>query len=255
MSISIVLSGGSDNKNPNLSLGGEPSSNAISPFVNNLFGDVPQVPTVSTTEYRCIYIFNDNAYSISSAHVLAENSENCLLGVRTATDLQRVEVTGTVVTGNFILDYDGTQFTVPHNPNVVQWATNFQDQISAISGLEDVEVGVFNNSTTVFFTVGFLGDSDNKYHPLLTLINNNLVGSNTISISKLADGSPINAITASITSPKITPGGVSFEEDAIVIGTLLPTDGFPLWIKRTMTPNSTPKENDGFTLKFRGIPA
>lgn len=57
--IEYRLSGGASNSNPNASLGGVKSSNAV-PI--NLFDDVSSAEAASgLVEYRCIYIHNSNA--------------------------------------------------------------------------------------------------------------------------------------------------------------------------------------------------
>ena len=58
--ISIVLSGGSSNSNPNLSLGGSPSSTPITNnSINNLFDDISAAQLdAGRIDYRCFYKIN-----------------------------------------------------------------------------------------------------------------------------------------------------------------------------------------------------
>jgi hypothetical protein len=59
--ITFVLSGGSSNANPYLSLGGDPSGYPISGTLNNLFDNVTmEEATAGDMDYRCIYVFNDH---------------------------------------------------------------------------------------------------------------------------------------------------------------------------------------------------
>src|SRR5437660_1271614 len=59
--ISFVYSGGVNNNNSELSLGGFPSVFPIPGSIDNLFPDISGREVVAgKTDYRCFYIFNDN---------------------------------------------------------------------------------------------------------------------------------------------------------------------------------------------------
>ena len=58
----VTLTGGSSNSNPNLSIGGDPSSYPVTGQLNNLFDNVArEEASVGSISYRCIYIFNNNS--------------------------------------------------------------------------------------------------------------------------------------------------------------------------------------------------
>ncbi len=89
-------------------------------------------------------------------------------------------------------------------------------------------MGTTNGGETIF-TVSFGGDDDNRNHELLQLIFNALTGATSIVITKLSEGSPINAIAQDVSYSTVKPTGVSFSSLAISLGLLRAEEGFPLW--------------------------
>lgn len=60
--LSVRLSGGAANSDPNASLGGAKSSTAVGTGIHNLFDQVSSAETsAGDTEYRCVYIHNGHA--------------------------------------------------------------------------------------------------------------------------------------------------------------------------------------------------
>lgn len=58
----FFLSGGQNNTNPNLSLGGSISSALVSGTINNLFSNISSEEASSgRTDYRCVYLKNSSA--------------------------------------------------------------------------------------------------------------------------------------------------------------------------------------------------
>jgi len=258
--ISFLLSGGSSNNNPDLSLGGDPSSHPIAGV--RLFDDVAAEETeAGLVDYRCFYIANDHGSDTlynTSIYIDSqiEDGASVQLGIPRQDDVQEVVVDGTATGGSFILDYDGTTFEVAYNASLVTWATNFQTAIRDIDDLEDVTVSASSSGSETTFQITFTGDAGYRYHPLITEDTNSLTGGATLSISKIVDGTPINSIADEIDVDTTAPVGISFETAAseIAIGPLRPADVFAVWVKRTTLAGADPIQTDGFTIRLTGSP-
>lgn len=272
--IVYLLSGGTYNNNPYNSLGGEPSLRAVFGVVNNLFDDVTSSEAEQgSVDYRCIYVANNNAVdSFYDTRLYIESQtiegSNIKIGVPTATDTQRIIVAGSVQGGSFTISYDGTSVTVNWDLYLAQWAKNIEDGLNALSELGGVVVDASTYSTeggdvfnqTRVFEITFAGVSNNRYHPTLQLVANNLIAPSpaTIQITKIQDGCPINAIAAEIDTDKIEPYGITWETPTeaapLFIGTMRHGDSFPIWIQRTTSAQSDPLSDDGFVLRVLGRP-
>jgi hypothetical protein len=263
--IGFVLSGGNTNSNPNLSLGGEASGFPLTGSINNLFNNVNLSQSVSgQIDYRCLYVFNNNAtetlYGVT-ASVVNEISggSSALIGTIIATDCQRVTVSGSPSGGSFSLDYDGDTVTANYDSVIGNWGTNLANSFNALSDLS----GVVVNATYVpenppaaqkfIFDITFEGDDDNRAHSLVTLDSNSLTGSTTISIERVVNGGPINAIPSEIPTSTTAPGGVFFG-NSLSVGKLFAAEGFPVWVQRTTPAGSSGASADGFTLRIGGSP-
>lgn len=259
--ISIVLSGGSSNVLPALSLGGDPSNQIVIAGINNLFDDISTAETVvGLIDYRCIYIFNDNITDSFYNVELSLNNNNeegsiAYLGLSVANDLQEITVSGTPTGGSFALNYDG-QIAVPSWSAIpADWALNIENALKAQTILSDVViVPILNINLT--FSVQFGGADGKRNHPLLTVETNNLVGfgSPSIEIVKITEGSPINTIATEIDVDTTPPTNVIFDQQTVSLGTIQPTDGIPVWIMRYTPPGVEAVSNDGFNLQIKGTP-
>jgi hypothetical protein len=261
--IVFVLSGGSNNPDPLKSLGGDPSSTPILGSLNNLFNDLTtQDAQNGTIDYRCFYIFNNNmidALTDSKVWVQSEivGGASVNIGVNLVNEVQLVTIDGpNPGSGNFVLSYNGTNFMVNQSNDVNVWASNFQTAISALPNLTDVTVTGVMQPSAIIFTVTFQGDAGNRSHPLLELVQNNLLPSNTFSFTKQTIGSPINLIAPSIDVPTTPPTGISFtypiSATPLMLGDLRALDGFPVWVKRTLPAGASAIAPDGFTLRLNG---
>src|SRR3990167_10806612 len=122
--IQYVLSGGPANNDPNLSLGGDPSSVGISDGINNLFDDVSDEESqAGATDYRCFYIFNNNVTDSFYGTKLWIESEvaegsDINVGIPLKDDIQKITITGNVTSGNLQLVYDTTSFSFNFDSDV-----------------------------------------------------------------------------------------------------------------------------------------
>ena len=264
--ISIVLSGGSGNLDPNLSLGGDPSASPVTDnSLNNLFDDVnADEVDAGHEDYRALYLFNDGLTDIFDGKLWIlddfAGGSTVEMGVEQRNETQRITVTGIPSGGYMDLEYSSVQFRSTANTNLGIWATQLQDQLNSLelSGdplLQDVVVAAqLVSSGTVIFDIQFAGVDGKRTHPKITLVSNSLTPSSSISISTPSSGSPVNTIAPQINVDTTPPGGVGFfvptEQSPISIPKLKSGDGFPFWIKRTTPVDVSPVENDGFTFRF-----
>src|SRR5574343_85549 len=113
--ISVVLSGGTSNIDPNQSLGGDPSNTSIvSGNLNNLFDDVSaEEGRDGVEDYRCIYFFNDGDTTIYSLKLFisSDSTETLLgLGIESRNEIQRITIGSGVTGGSFTLSYKNVEF-------------------------------------------------------------------------------------------------------------------------------------------------
>jgi hypothetical protein len=269
--ISVVLSGGSLNSSPDNSLGGDPSSTpVVDEGLNNLFRDVTADESADGHEdYRCVYLFNDGDSPVFNLTLwIAEDFDDGAtmeIGVEEADELQRVTISGFAVTGgSFTMSYLTHNFTVNASTDLAVWSANFQDAIDGITDdddnpvLKNVEVTAQNvGSTTVIFDIVFTGREGQRNHPKFVLVTNNLtpLGLDVL-ITVPQEGAPVNTVAPEINIETTPPGGVTFLAYSslvpITLPYLLPAEGFPLWIKRTVAEGTDAKENDGIKIRIRG---
>lgn len=260
--ISVVLSGGSTNLNPNLSLGGNPSSAPImSGSLNNLFDDVsPKEALEGQTDYRCIYFFNDGDTTIYNIQVFleseTENGSNIQIGLLKKNEFQRLIIAGTPTGGSITLSFDEATFVSYHRPDLEEWVDDFQASLNSL--MDENDQPLLNNvlvtaqiaGSNTLFDIQFLGNDSAKNHPALIIIENNLTPLSEASIITIQEGSPVNTIAPSIGSESITPAGVVFSTELLTVPKLGPSEGFPLWIKRVTEPEAPAVAEDGVTIRF-----
>lgn len=263
--IAIVLSGGPDNQNPAYSVGGPPSSFPVLLGSGGLFDDVSKAEVADgSTDYRCVYVFNDNdadALSDVVAYTEAgtEGGGVAQIGVLRQTEIQSVVVGGGASGGSFSLSYAGRGGTyvlaVGFDGQLGQWTANFNAAVAAVPELAGTVVtGQLAGAATVFL-VTFAGDSDERFYDVFELQDNSLVGSPAVTVSRVQPGSPVNAIAPVIADEATAPAGVTFvsasDLSPLSVGTLHPNDGFPLWLKRVVSPNAD-SATGGFSLWVAG---
>ena len=266
--ITFVLSGGSLNSDPLQSIGGDPSNQIILPGIDNLFNDItPEQAISGYTDYRCAYVFNNNSVDsfYHSTTFLANQisgGSTIQIGVLNLLDIQKITLIGIPSSGDFQIKYNAgyvtPTLTINYDSDVDAFAANLQSQLDTIPQITGTTVtGLLSGSSTIF-TIVFSGEGQNRYHDPITLIANNLVGTTDINILKTQNGSPINSIASLLDFPTSVPFGVIFgsysSASPISIGTMLPLDGVPIWLKRTTPVNSAAVLNDAVTFSFRGNP-
>lgn len=261
--IILVYSGGSNNSNANLSIGGDPSGFPVLTTVNNLFGNVTDEETdTGKIDYRCIYIFNNISNSLYNIkiYIVDQNDvgSTIQLGISKSTEIQRISIVGIPLGGSFTISYSGSNVIVPFDANVATWATNLQTGLNDLSDLSGVVVSASVSTNLVVFEVKFEGYDDFKSHEMIELVANNLGNSPSISISELVTGSPINSIAPDIEFDTVVPFGVSFidtsKESPITLNILRTEEGFPLWFKRTTLPGTAAMLNDNCVLRVSVSP-
>jgi len=265
--ISVVLSGGGDNINPDNSIGGSPSLSPVtSNILNNLFSDVSSEENLDGVEdYRCIYFFNDGDTAIYNVKTFIsedyEGGAGIELGVASQDEAQRILITGLPTGGSAAFSYEGNSVVLTHNSNLATMALNFQNALNALVDennehiLQNVSITVQPIGTSLIFDLLFSGQDGKRDHSLMQLTTNSFTPSVSITITTIQSGNPINTIAPEIGQSTIPPGGVGFFASSsvspIVIPKLRTGDGFPLWIKRVVEANTEAKANDGFNLRFQ----
>jgi hypothetical protein len=267
--INAVLSGGATNTNPNLSLGGDPSGTPITDaVVNNLFDDVSADEAESGHEdYRCMYLFNDGVDDIFDARIFivsqVVDGSFVELGIEERDEIQRITLSnGPVTGGTFELSYEGVSFVSAHDSDLGVWASDLQTTLRALESggklfFKDVTVTANSFGDTIVFDVTFPGQDGSRNHDQFVLEDDSLIPSSVdVVVSTPQQGSPINTIAPEIAVETTPPGGVGFfvpvEGAPILIPKLLADDGFPIWVKRVTTAETTPASDDGFTMRFSG---
>jgi hypothetical protein len=271
--LSVVLSGGISNINPNLSLGGDPSSTPVlNGLLNNLFDDVTSTDaSVGVEDYRCIYIFNDGDTTIWNVKLFVtenvSNSSYMELGIYEYNETQRITIIGPMTGGQLVLLYKGRTFTVPYDPDLGVMSTTLQTELQnlTINNFSDqkffkkvfVIAQAVANNTFIFDVKWLEKDAKRNFDKIsLDFGGNQLTPSGNVDVSftTTQEGSPVNSIANEISLETNPPGNIGFfvpsEISPIIIPFLDPNDGFPLWIKRTVPTGAAAQDNDGFTLRI-----
>ena len=269
--IKLFYSGGITNSNPDLCLGGEMSTTFF--LTNRLFDSVTSIQSSSGyTDYRCVYFYNLNSTdTLYDAKVYISNEisggSDVVIGLEINNERQDIYITNatSVATGSFILQYydyfndSEIQFTVNHNPNITTWATNLQNSIRAISGLEEIIVIGSYIGSTAYFQITFGGTARYRYYEVLQFVSSSqsfLDVNSSFTIQKIIDGGPKLKTAIEVNDDTTSPNNVTFAPTSvsypIEIGDLKPLEFYPIWIKRTVASNTSSMENDGFSLKMKG---
>jgi hypothetical protein len=268
--ITLVLSGGSVNINPDNSLGGDPSSSPItSALLNNLFSDVTADQSSDGYEdHRCIYVFNDGDTTVYNVQLwiaedFNEGDGSVEIGVYSQDESQRITVTGDANGGSFTLSYKSEDFTVNFDADLAVWATNLQTAINDLTNDDDepffhnAVVVASNAGASVVFDINFSALDAKRNFDKFVLASNDLTSDEevTMLITTPREGSPINTIASEINAATTPPGNVGFfaptSQSPITLPYLASGEGFPLWVRRTIPAGTVAQENDGFILSIR----
>ena len=265
--ILFVLSNGSyppTNSDPNESLGFTPSNVPVGVSLENLFENITtDDASAGRIDYRCFYVFNDSSTDDlpSTSIYLDEQLDSPIqlsIGINTVDEVQTLTVSGTPTGGSIVLNYDGSNTSSITYTNVSAFATAIQNALNALAGLSGVTCTGTNFTSYQQYTITFSGDDGNRYQPTL-VVTNNLTGSGIITtMAKTINGSPINSIAPLITNSLAAPAGINFVQTSIsnkkLLGLLKATEGFPVWIKRVIPPQTNASNQSGAVFKITGIP-
>lgn len=266
--INFYLSGGAANTSPNLALGGSMSNVKISNSANNLFSKLSKSESEhGGTAYRCIYLSNESSetlYDLKFWAIDSTSSSEIQLGTKKMFEIQNILISGQPVGGTFSLNYTryvgDTPFTqstsqIQFTPDLNVLAINVQSALNDLLLITDVVVTAewFIFDSKMLIVIIFAGADGYSKQELLAVSQNNILGTNpSISISRIQEGHPINAIAPTISFENQTPSGIIFdtytsENLSLEINELEPFDKFYLWIKRitsTGTKNSIEQSID-----------
>lgn len=252
----IVYSGGTTNSNPNLSLGGEPSSQIIIGTMNNLFSNIESEEAETGKEdYRCFYIFNNNQYESFFNLKLKIKEEvsggsNVYIGIKKNHETQRMTISSIPTSGRIGFSYEDSDIQYANwHSNIINFVNNVKNALEEI--FESVNITVINYTSTIVLNIELDGDDDYRFHDLIETTNE-LNPTVTISMSRQVPGAPINYIHDTLESETTPPYDVVFSSSisTIEIGTIKPGEGLPVWIKRVTEEGTSPKLGDGFTLNI-----
>lgn len=258
--ITFVYSGGSNNLDPSKSIGGSPSINAINGTLNNLFSNINREDSEEgVTDYRCFYIFNnsenDALFNVSVFFdSQLEGVSVCELGISKSTDIQILSLSSVPSSGSFTLRYENyITGNINWNNDSSIFARNIQDALNDLDVLSGI---VVQSLSSINYSISFLGESNNRNQDLLLTNSVNLSPSTNISFAKNLEGQPLNSNAPLLPTSKTPPFSVIFyftnENNRILIGDLLPGDGFPVWIKRTTFGSISNDQANGFTFRLNG---
>jgi hypothetical protein len=274
--ILFLLSGGTSNIDPSQSLGGEPSTAIILDGINNLFSNVTREHVTSGyIDYRCFYIYNNSEDPLTDLEIFiasqVEGGSVGYLGINIADDEQQVSVLSTnlVTGGYFTFTFgDSPSIHVNYDADIDNWATNFQNALLTYADLTsvtvtgsffpDYSVGYFHNQKAYIFVVQFSEIDGQRNQPYITINGNHLTGVSNIDMSvlKKVTGSPCNTIARSIAAATTVPDGVIFYNSSpinrITLGSLMPREYLPIWIKRVTPSGVSEMNNDGFSVNLVG---
>jgi hypothetical protein len=265
--ISLVYSGGSANSDPTLSLGGNSS---VIPITNNqidnIFDNVAPTDTqTGLTDYRCMYIFNDGDETVYNCQVWIASAVSggsvISLGIAQQNEVQRITITGAVTGGSMTLSFGGIQFTSVFDHSITVWGNNIALQMNGLLGTDNqpilsgiTVIGQTSNSIS-YFDVTFSGLDGGRDQEMLTVIGNNFTPQQPISVTLLAQGSPVNTIAPSISVKTTPPTGVAFGSptptNSITVSRLDSGDGFPIWAQRVTPAGAASLSQDGFIMNVQ----
>jgi hypothetical protein len=179
----------------------------------------------------------------------------CYIGLDKKNDIQKITLSGSPISGNLVLNYDGDDFTVEFSSNTQQLALNFQQQLIDL-GLLGVIVTTEAKTGYYNILINFESDSGFKYHPLISLVSNNLSPSTEFFINKIQDGSPINIIVPKTQSILSEPENITFDLitpiNPIYLASLKPNEGIPIWLKRVVPAGTSKSGALNFQFKIKG---
>lgn len=268
--ISIVYSdgqigGSGTNCLPQNSLGGDPSNCPVTTTINNLFESLTTEQTQEgRIDYRCFYIFNDSlTEDLPNSSIFFNNQYNApaqlQIGVNTFDDVQKITIATSPVSGTIKITFDAVETSaITLGGSISTNQTNIANALNALASLSGVTVLGADFGTYQTYTLTFSGADGNRFQPQVSVSNNSLSGSPSITVQKSVNGSPINTVAPVVVSGLNAPAGINFystdPDNRKIIGTLKSGEGFPIWIKRVVPSGSNPSDLAGAVFRFQGLP-
>ncbi len=274
--LSIVLSGGSSNVNPNLSIGGFPTPVSIlNDSLNNLFSDItPEQASEGREDYRCVYLFNDASGDNSTIYNIIiwtkeqlENGSTIEVGITDQNESQRILLASQdgvtpINGGSFDIIYEGFSINTTYNSDLTAWALDIETKLLDLEN-EDGEnlidgvtvVPQIAGAASIVFDITFTGLDAKRNTELFEITNNLITPVTDITVSTLQDGSPINTVAPLLDIDTTPPANVLFFDPTIDTPISIPKlksgDGFPIWFKRTTPAGSAAVPADFISLGIR----
>ena len=260
--LKLFYSGGLNNKNPSLSLGGEISNYNVKTGKNNIFENIKgETYSEGLTDFRCVYVKNTSQNKVFYLYFSLDDfflGSIMDLGFNFVNEIQTITIlNGPFTNGqNIIFSYKNQNITVTYNTNFSVWLANFNIEIIKIPELENVVVTGSSNGSNSIFEITFQGSAGYKNHPLLVLEGYTLSPTPNVTILKSVQGGPINTVADKILTSKREPTNITFYDAPITspvyLPALFPDDFMPIWLRRIIYPNTIAIENDGCNLIVSG---
>ena len=283
--IAFYYSGQSSSLGVPDSIGGEPST---IPVADRLFKNVTNQEAVDgTIDYKCVYISNKNpdntfynlnlSISNSSSSIIqfgfpgVHSTSTLLCTVPPCTDptIQFLNLTtaGSAITGGgFSLIYSGASEPIELG---IQWSwlnslseaanlNNTANNIAASLGLvpelanvlvePQAKITTSDGKRRFSFKITF---ETGRYIGLLTVPNYNALFPNDVIIQTVSSGigGPVNRTADVIETSKVAPNVTFLDASStVIVKHFYPNDYIPVWIKRTILPNTTAIDQDNFSI-------
>jgi len=263
--IRYVYSGSGSSTNPQLSLGGPPSLNYVTG--TNLFSNISAAQsTTGKIDYRCVYLVNENSTnSLFNVSVLLSydypNTVSIDFGCLFQNERQIISLSNYTVgttTGKFTLRYTDAQNDHSFDVNadtIGAMANTIKTELETVLGAANVNVTGTQLGTVVTYQIDFVNGAGYRYHDIITSTANTLSPASTIAITKNVNGAPLNSVADPIDVDTTPPVNITFTntiKPPTPFSELKGLDHLPIWIRRTVAPNSTFVENDSFILRSQG---
>lgn len=264
--IKFYYSGGTANTSQDASLGGSISQTEVIPYSENIFSLADGEQCASgLVDYKCIYLKNiSSSTSFYETKLTIESPQSntppqLSLGFYKINDVQRLTLSGTISGGGIFVEYVSADNTISETgligySDINTFASNLQRELNNIAKIGGgVTCAVNTESAYSYITITFSGISGNKFHNLLRVVENNLTGSGiSATFTKITDGGPVNQTASTIGKPTVAPSDIIFATSGATseVGTLLPNEYIPIWIKRTVPKGTGIQDESGGILKI-----
>ena len=264
--IKIYYSGGEDNTDPALSLGGAHSDTLVPDELENVFPSLSNFDIQTNIyEYRCVYVFNeslsDSIYNLEIFFEQFNNPTQLSIGVNTTNETQVIYLNQAPLSGSFQIRYTDvfgtaydTQSIIWNNDSIILAERVRSAIIKLPPIIGDVSVSAIISTTETNIIVTFGYADGNKIHNLMQIVNSFMTPYFTaFTVYKDKSGSPINTEATTISNAERKPADVFFygPTESVTIGTLKPGEGFPFWVKRSIPAFAQPATLGGAKFRMR----